>query len=60
MPKKGRAHRSKLPDSREQSESSHTESEASDAESSGESSDEATLTKQRMNPAVNIKVTTEV
>jgi len=59
MPKKDRAHRSKSPDSRENSESSHTESEASDAESSGESSGEATPAK-RMNPAVDIKVTTEV
>jgi hypothetical protein len=60
MLKKGRAHRSKSPDSREQSESSHTESEASDAESSGESSGEATPANRRMNPAVDIKVTTEV
>ncbi len=60
MPKKGRAHRSKSPDSREQSESSHTESEASGAESSGESSGEATPTNRRMNPEVDIKVTTEV
>jgi hypothetical protein len=60
MPKKGRAHRSKSPDSREQSESSHTESEASDAESSGESSGEATPANRRMNPAIDIKVTTEV
>jgi len=60
MPKKGRAHRSKSPDSREQSEFSHTESEASDAESDEESSGEATPTNRRMNPAVDIKVTTEV
>ncbi len=60
MPRKGRAHRSKSPDSREQSESSHTKSEASDAESSGESSGEATPANRRMNPAVDIKVTTEV
>jgi hypothetical protein len=60
MPQKGRAHRSKSPDNREQSESSHTESEASDAESSGESSGEATPANRRMNPAVHIKVTTEV
>ena len=60
MPKKGRAHRSKSPDSREQSEFSHTESEASDAESDEGSSGEATPTNRRMNPAVDIKVTTEV
>jgi hypothetical protein len=60
MLKKGRAHRSKSPDSREQSESSHSESEASNAESGGESSNEATPAFRPMNPAVDIKVTTEI
>jgi hypothetical protein len=60
MPKKDRAHRSKLPDSREETEASNSESETSDAESSGESSDEATPAVRPMNPSVDIKVTTEI
>jgi hypothetical protein len=58
MPKKDGAHRSKSPDSHEESESS--ESEASDAESGGESSNEATPASRPMNPSVDIKVTTEI
>ncbi len=60
MPKKDGAHRSKSPDSHEESESSHSESEANDAESGEESSNEATPASWPMNPSVNIKVTTEI
>jgi hypothetical protein len=60
MPKKDRAHRSKSPDSRNESESSQFELKASDAESNEGSSDEATPASQPMNPSIDIKVTMEI
>jgi hypothetical protein len=57
MPKRDRVHRSELPDSCNESESSESES---DAESTKGSRDEATPVIRPKNPSIDIRVTTKV